>query len=233
MAAVLACGPDAVLSHRDAAALWGLRPSARAAIDVTVHGKRRDGQHGITIHRTRSLPEDERTVREGIPVTTVGRTLLDLAEVVDSRQLERACEAAERLRLFDLQEIEKLVRRHHGRRGLAAVRKVLGDIDEPPATRSELERRFLDLCGEAGLPPPRVNTQVAGFEVDVAWPEARLVVELDGHEFHRTRAAFERDRARDAAALQVAGHHVLRVTDRRLRREPAAVIDDVRALAET
>ena len=229
MAAVLACGPGAALSHRDAAALWALRPNNRAAIEVTVVGGHRPGQRGITIHRTRALHEDERTVVDGIPVTTVARTLLDLAEVVDRRQVERAFEEAERRRLFDLRALETLARRHHGRRGLGVINELLAEATQPPATRSELERRFLDLCREAGLPQPQVNTLVAGFEVDMAWPEARLVVELDGHEFHRTRAAFERDRARDAA-LQVAGHRVLRVTDRRLTRERGAVVDAVRAL---
>jgi very-short-patch-repair endonuclease/predicted transcriptional regulator of viral defense system len=229
MAATLACGPDAVLSHRDAAAVWGLRPSARPATDVTVPGLSRHGQRGITIHRTRSLPQDERAVRDGLPVTTVARTLLDLAEVIDRHQVRRAFEEAERLRLFDLRALKELARRHHGRRGLAVVNELLAEAVEPPVTRSELERRFLELCHEAGLPAPQVNTQVAGFEVDMAWPEARLVVELDGHEFHRTRAAFERDRARDAA-LQVAGHRVLRVTNRRMARERTAVVHAVRTL---
>ena len=232
MAAVLASGPGAVLSHRDAAALWELRPNNRRVVEVTVAGGNRQGQDGITIHRTRSLEDDERTAIDRIPVTTVARTVLDLAEVVDRRQVARAFEEAERRRLFDLRAIEELARRHHGRRGVGVIRELIAEALEPPPTRSELERLFLELCEEAGLPPPLVNTIVAGFEVDIVWPEARLVVELDSHEFHRTRAAFERDRVRDAA-LQVAGHRVLRVTHRRLTRDRARIVDELEALLGT
>jgi len=109
------------------------------------------------------------------------------------------------------------------------LREALKDYREPVLTRSELERLFLELCRRARLPQPAVNAFVAGFEVDCWWLDQKLVVELDGHEFHRTRASFERDRARDAA-LQVAGCRVLRVTYRRLKREPEAVIAQLRTL---
>lgn len=168
-------------------------------------------------------------MREGIPVTTVARTLLDLAEVVDMRRLERAFEEAERLRLLDLRVIERTCERNAGRRGLKPLRALLSDAQPVVDTRSELERRFLTFCRGAQLPPPAVNVIVAGFEVDALWPDRRLVVELDGYAFHRTRAAFERDRARDAA-LQLAGYRVLRLTARRLGEEPAAVAEAVRRL---
>jgi REase_MTES_1575 len=230
MAAVLACGPDALLSHRNAAALWLLRPSARAEVDVTVPQRTRRGRRGIKLHQVRRFHPDDRSLHEGIPVTTVARTLLDLAEVVPRRDLERAFEEAERLRLLDMRAIESLWQRSRGRRGLRPLGALLAVQHEPEqTTRSELERRFLRLCHDAGLPRPAVNLFVAGFEVDAVWQDKQLVVELDGHAYHRTRAAFERDRIRDAA-LQLAGYRVVRVTQRRLVSQPFAVAETVRAL---
>lgn len=230
MAAVLACGPTALLSHRSAAALWGLRPSLGTRVDVTAPGRSRHRQAGIVLHRVRDLHRDDRTQRRGIPVTTVPRVLLDLAEVLRSRELERALEEADRLRILDVRALERLCWRSPGRRGLRPLGELLTEHRLPaPRTRSELERRFLDLCRDARLPRPVVNVVVAGFEVDAVWIGARVVVELDGYAFHRTRAAFERDRVRDTA-LQLAGYRVLRVTHRRLEAEPAAVTEAVRSL---
>jgi hypothetical protein len=177
----------------------------------------------------RSLPAEDRAARDGIPVTTLARTLLDLGEVVSSRQLERAFEQAELLRLLDLRAIEALAKRARGRRGLRPLAALLSGASEPAMTRSELERRFLELCRHANLPIPVLNAVVAGLEVDALWPSQRLIVELDGYAYHRTRAAFERDRGRDAA-LQIAGYRVLRVTHRRLATEPAAIVGAVRSL---
>jgi hypothetical protein len=230
MAAVLACGPKAWLSHRDAAALWDLRASARRAIDVTALGRSRHGYSDVDVHLVRSLHPGDCTVLDGIPVTTVARTLFDLAEVVDQRSLARAFEEAERLRLLDMAAIERLVERGRGRHALRPLTSVLDRYRHTaPATRSELERDFLDLCDEAGLPQPVVNLHLAGYEVDAVWLDRRLVVELDGFEFHRTRAAFERDRARDAS-LQVAGFRILRLTARRIQRDRAGAVQDLRAM---
>jgi Protein of unknown function (DUF559) len=163
-------------------------------------------------------------------VTSVARTLFDLAGTLPPTQLHRAFEAAERLRILDLAEIERMVEENRGRRGVRGLRQLLAESRPPePATRSDLESRFLDLCHGAGLERPAVNRLVAGLEVDAVWPTQRLVAELDGHAFHGTRAAFERDRRRDAA-LQVAGYRVIRLTQRRLVDEPEAVIASVRAL---
>jgi hypothetical protein len=229
MSAVLACGPGALLSHRSAGAEWELLPTARAAIDVTAPRSRRS-RGDVIAHRVRRLDPQDRAVRDGIPITTVARTLLDVAEVVRSHEFERAVEQAERLRLFDLREVENVCERSCGRRGLRPLRALLGDaVGEPPWTRSELERRFLDLCRDAGLPEPALNVSVAGFVVDFLWSSQRLVIELDGHAFHSTRTAFERDRVRDAK-LQLAGFRVMRVTYRRLDRESCAVAQEVGAL---
>jgi hypothetical protein len=231
MAAVLASGDGALLSHLSAAALWGFLQTARARIDVTAPGRTRGSRAGITVHRPRRLDPDDRAERDAIPVTSVARTLLDLAEVVAGRRLERAFEDAERLRLLDLGAIERLCRRSAGRRGLKPVRELLSRLQPAPEVRSELERRFVAFCRRAGLPPPVMNPYVAGFEVDALWAHDRLIVELDGYAFHGTRVAFERDRAKDAK-LQVAGYRVLRLTDRRLREEPASVADLIRSLLE-
>jgi hypothetical protein len=198
--------------------------------DVTTSRRCRGRPH-IVLHRSRLLHPEDGAVRDGIPVTSVARTLLDLAKVVRPEQLDRALEAAERLALFDLSAVKRLIARSHGRHGLRALNAALGDYRTPAFTRSELERRFLDVCEQAGLPRPAANLFIAGAEVDMSWPDHRLVVELDGHDSHRTRAAFERDRVRDAS-LQLAGYRVLRITHRRLEAEPAEVIGALRRLLD-
>ena len=219
-----------MLSHRSAAALWGLARDSRAAIDVTVPGRTRRGSGDIVVHNVRRLHTDDRQRRDNIPVTSVARTLLDLAEVVAPRRLARAIDAAERLRLFDLRAIDELCARSNGRRGVRALKEAIRHYrPTAPHTRSQLERRFVALSDDAGIPRPAMNLFVAGCEVDAAWLDRGLVVEVDSFEFHRTRAAFEADRRRDAA-LQRAGLRVLRVTDRRLHDDLAGVAADIRAL---
>jgi len=232
MAAVLACGPRALLSHRGAATLLGLLVFSHSLPDVTAPGRSRAAHEGIVVHLPRQLHTEDEATEDGIPVTSVARTLLDLAEVVRPRLLERAVENAERLGMFDLGAVERLIDRSHGRRGLRALNAALRDYRGTPAfTRSELERLFLDLCSDAGLPKPHVNAWIAGSEVDTVWPDRRLVVELDSHEFHGSRAAFERDRIRDTK-LQLAGYRVLRITHRWLEQEPDAVAAAVRSLLD-
>ena len=230
MAAVLACGEGAVLSHRTAAAQWGLRRSSGARIDVTVS---RTGRRlsGITIHRTRHLPPHHVTSLDGIPVTSVARTLLDLSAVVRPAELERAIEEAERLRIFDLTALNEVIEAGRGRHGRSTLMAAVQEATAPEPTREELEARFRTLCRAHGIPLPAVNTWVEGFEVDACWQHERLIVELDGWEFHRTRAAFERDRRRDAV-LQLAGYRVLRVSWRRLQDEPAEVANTVHTLLQ-
>jgi very-short-patch-repair endonuclease len=229
LAAVLACGPDAVLSHHAAVALWGLRPRVGGPVDVTVPGRRKRGQRGIRVHNVRALADVDRTVLDGIPVTSLPRTLLDYAEVARPQQLRLALEAADRRGLLDRRAIEELCARSPGRRGRGPLKSALADLSGPaPWTQSELERRFLALIRGGGLPEPHCNVVVAGHVVDFHWPRQRLVVEVDGYEYHRSREAFENDRERDAA-LQIAGQRVLRVTHRRIG-ESAALISELRAL---
>jgi Transcriptional regulator, AbiEi antitoxin/Protein of unknown function (DUF559) len=226
MAAVLACGPDAVLSHRTAAALWELRPRPSGPVDVTVPASGRRSRTGIRLHNVRSLHADDRTDVDGIPVTSPARTLLDYAET-NRQQLRLAIEAADRRELYNGKALDALLHRSPGRGGRARLRAVLAEIQGPaPWTRSELERRFLALIRAAGVPEPQANVLVAGFLVDLFWSDPGLVVELDGFEFHKTRTAFESDRRRDAK-LQLAGHPVIRITQRRIENAPRDVVRDV------
>jgi hypothetical protein len=219
MAAALACGPAALVSHRGAAVALELFEFPLHVIEVTVPGLGSRRRPGIRIHRTRRLGPDDRTEVRGIPVTSVARTLLDLAGTIAPRHLRRCYERAQREKELDRAALVRLIERSRGRRGIGVLRE-LADYDPEPAarTRSELERLFLDFCREESVPTPLVNTYVAGYEVDMLWRRAKLVVELDSWEFHGDREAFERDRAK-AANLKVAGYDVLQVTYRRLTRE--------------
>ncbi|HWN83430.1 MAG TPA: type IV toxin-antitoxin system AbiEi family antitoxin domain-containing protein, partial [Candidatus Udaeobacter sp.] len=224
LAAVLAGGEGAVLSHRSAASLWGLT-SHRLPVDVTVtRAKRRPG---IAFHEC-GLREDEWELVDRIPATNPARTLLDFAELVDDRALERAFEEADRRRLLTIPALELVCARGYGRRGLKPLRGLL-ETARPPATRSPLEDQVRDLCREHELPIPKTNVVVLGKEVDVFWPDHRLMVEADSFAFHGHRAAFERDRARDAA-MQVAGFRVIRLTHRRIEKEPEKVAAELRQL---
>jgi len=213
LAAVMSCGSRAVLSHRSAADLWGLRPTA-TRLEVTVpHGGRRT--EGARVYRTRMLDPRDFTTEDGIPVTSVARTLLDLGAVLRPQDLVKALDRAERLRIFDLDAVVEVLDRAKGRRGATALRRAIA-VYEPSTQRSELERRFRNLLESAGdIPRPVFNALIDGetgtHEVDAHWPERRLVVQLDGFEFHRTRRDRERDAASDAD-LELAGHRVMRLT---------------------
>jgi Protein of unknown function (DUF559) len=229
MAAVLACGRGAALSHHSAAALWGIRESGRARVDVTVPARGRRPRRGIHLHCPRRIEPRDATARNGIPVTTPARTLFDLAAILSSTQLHRAFEAAERLELLNLAAIEDALARSRGRRGLRALKAVAEAYTPAPDVRSEAECLLVDLCRRSGLPLPATNVLVEGLLVDAFWPRHGLIVEVDGYEFHHTRQAFERDRERDAV-LTLGGYRVIRVTCRRLLRKPAAVADTIRSL---
>jgi predicted transcriptional regulator of viral defense system len=213
LAAVLACGPGAVLSHRSAAAHWGLLPTGTTRIDVTAP-RTRAGDATIRLHHSRSLIARDTDTHKGIPITSVARTLLDLAATVKPDQLERALAQAEHLELYDHRAITELLARANGHRGQKALTEATA-LD-PKLTRSEWEVRLLKLVRAAALPEPLVNLSLAAadhprLEVDFCWPSHHLIVETDGWESHRTRAAFEADRRRDAA-LQADGWHVVRFT---------------------
>lgn len=230
LAAVLACGERALLSHASAAALWDLARPRGAVVDVTAPSGRQfqPGRDDIRLHRGR-IHDGEETERDGIPVTTVARTLFDLAEVVDFRRLQRAWEEADRLGLLQLRAVERVCEQGYGRHALRPIRHLLAEARAPTSTRSPLEDRFVAFCQRHRLPRPATNVLVLGREVDAYWAPQRLVAELDGFAYHRHRAAFERDRARDAA-LQAAGYRIVRLTHRRLEAEGDAVATELRAL---
>jgi very-short-patch-repair endonuclease len=232
MAAVLVCGSGAVLSHRSAGRLWRVLPSAAGWTEVTMPEGWRP-RPGITRHRS-LLPADETAVVDGIPVTSVSRTLLDLAAVLSRRQLERALNEAEVLELTDRLSLPDLLERYPRRRGSAALRALLGDGEALRGiTRSELEERFVSFIDAHGLPRPRLNADLAVrgrfFEVDCLWHEQRLIVELDGRASHGTGRAFERDRERDRLLL-AEGWRVIRITWRQLRDDAPGVLADLRRL---
>lgn len=233
LAAVYACGEGALLSHRDGAALADLRYSSRWATDVTAP-RSRHGHQGITLHRPRSVHPDERAEIDGIRVTSVPRTLLDLADVVPSLQVRRAFEEAIRLGKLDAAALTQTLARGRNRRGYRQLTELLEADDEPRFTRSELEAMLLDLCRTYDLPLPQTNVWMpeADGEVDALWRDQRLVVELDSREFHSDPAAFERDRLRDTR-LQQFGYRVIRIAHRRLSKQPEAVARDLAALLAT
>jgi very-short-patch-repair endonuclease len=228
MAAVPALGGEAALSHIAGGALHELRP-ATSRVDVTV-ARRARRRAGIAIHQVGALDPRDRTTIDGIPVTSIPRTLLDLAEVLPHAQLQRACERAERLRVLDVAATRELLSRSNGRRGIGVLRRLLASETAPAAeAASELELRFLDLVRASGLAPSQMNVLVEGYLVDAHWPSARLVVELQGFAYHSDRGAFERDHAR-VARLKLAGYEVLALSWRQVTEEPAWAISAVRAL---
>ncbi len=223
LAAVFACGPGAVLSHRDVAQLWELRQSNSGLIDVTVPSRNgRKRQVGIRLHRTARLRPDEVTVRHGIPVTTVARTLLDLADVLDTQALKRVITETEYLNRFDLTAIDAVVENNPGRRGAKLMAAVGAAGDR---TRSELEDRFLALLERHGVEPPQTGIWIEGYELDFVWTRAGLVVELDGIAAHTTRSTFNADRLQDRR-LWRAGLRTMRLTSQALDDEEA-VLDDL------
>ena len=209
VAAVFASGPGALASHRAAGAVHGLIESQR--IEVTVPRSRKGGR-GIAVHRSRRLEEEDRTDVDGIPVTTLARTIVDLADVLDDQRLAKVVHQAEILRVFDLRALEEATTRAGNRRGAGRLARVLKAYQpEPQFLRSEAERRLKELCRGHSLPQPQFNVWVAGHEVDAYWPEARFALEVDGAETHNTAYAFRSDRRRDRA-LAREGIQVVRAT---------------------
>lgn len=225
MAAVLACGPAARLSHRSAAAVWGMAPERDRASDVEVTGRSgtRCRRPGIRLYRVAGDGRDETTVVDGIPITTPARTLIDLARILPSRELEQAAARAERLGLIRPGELASIVRRYRGRRGMRMLQSLIDRQAGPALTRSEAEARFRDEVRRFRLPPPETNVVVAGYELDFLWRPAGLAVEIDGHRFHSRRHSFENDRRRDAA-LAAVGIQVIRITWRQLVDETGPTI---------
>jgi hypothetical protein len=230
LGAVLACGPRAVLSHRDAAALHNLRPSSTPLIDVTVPGRSRSHHPGIRLHRSISLNDDELTTIDGIPCTGVSRTLLDLAGVVSRRQTELALDRMTREEMTDRVALATVLARNPNTKGACKIRSILEEHELGSSlTESNLEEPFLLLVRGSGLPLPKVNhyidPQDGGLLIkgDFVWVDQRLVVETDSQKYHGTRRAFESDRVRDQR-LVAAGWRVIRITGWQLEHAPGEVI---------
>ena len=228
-AAVLACGPSAVLSHRSAAHLYELLsyPAPPGPIDVTVVGGHARPHPGIRAHRTASLRPHELRERSGIRVTAPPRTLIDLAAVCHRDELERAVGEAFALRLTNRSQLLRVAEAAGRRRGAARLRHLLVGAG-PALTRSHPERVLLRAIRAAGLPEPETNARVGGWEVDFLWRDARLVVEVDGYSTHSSPRAFERDRRKDAEVAEL-GLVVQRFTADRVRDETDYVVGWVAA----
>lgn len=230
MAAALAGGEGALLSHRPAGLHWEFLDRIPPRLEVTIAGPRTRYRPGVVIHRTRRLPEDHRTERDGIPITSPHRTLVDLASVLRPTDLRFAVEAADRKGLLDVPDLVATCDELSGRRGVRLLKRIALEARGPIArTKSPPERRFLRLCLGRGLIEPEVNVMLEGYEVDFLWREARLVVEIDTFTYHRSWAQRQRDIERDAH-LKVNGYDVLRYAPDRLRAEPGAVLDQVEAM---
>jgi very-short-patch-repair endonuclease len=233
MASVLASGPGALLSHWSAAALWQVRPNSKSRIDVTVAHPSRSSK-AICRHVSH-VPADERAVEEGIPVTSVHRTIFDLAATVSADEVVAMIKEAEYLNRYDRLSLWDFLERYPGKRGSRKIRFALKRLkEEPPGRkRSKLEDRFAPFLRWHHLPLPRFNDLISlngrNYEVDCHWPDTHQIVELDGWQGHSTRSAFRDDRARDRA-LQVAGYPVIHLTWNQLDDEPEAVAADLRAL---
>jgi very-short-patch-repair endonuclease len=227
LAAVFACGPRALLSHRAAGRRLRLL-SGGGPIEVTAP-RGCKAKPGIAIHRTRQVHLDDRATEDGIPVTSVARTLVDLADVLSDRRLAAAVNEAEVQRRFDLTAIEQTLARLPGRRGRPRLERVLAAYtDTPGYTTTRAEDVFLRLCNDHGLPKPQ-RIAMGGYELDFYWPDARLAIEVDGGAFHRTRRAFHEDRRRDRR-LAGLGIQVARVPWRDLTEGELALVEELKAI---
>jgi very-short-patch-repair endonuclease len=223
-AALLWCGEEAVLSYMTAASLSDLVRSSSPLVHVTIPRGRRTSREWVRVHHTRRLAEWERTEVSGLATTSIERTLIDIAGEVSQERLEQAVIRAERRGQLDWRALRTNAR---GKRGAAALHAVIAQFDPlAPEANEGIERTFLRLIRKANLPKPEINVWLHNHEVDFLWRDRKLIVELDSREFHLTPTAFENDRERDID-LQRLGYTVLRITHRRLKDEPAAVMREV------
>lgn len=229
MAAVLACGPTALLSHRSAGALWGLLRSRSPEIEIAVPSSVGRRQPGIRVHRQRHLDPKAHRLVESIPVTDPVWTLIDLASCIDRDRLEAAVNEADRLDLINPEDLRAAIASSASRPGLGRLRTLL-DRRTFTLTESPLERLFLPLARKAGLPTPLTQVELNGFRVDFYWPRLGLVVETDGLRYHRTPSQQTRDRRRDQTHA-AAGLTTLRFSTAQVRFEPDQVGSTLAAVA--
>jgi very-short-patch-repair endonuclease len=227
-AAILACGEDAVVSHASAAGLYGLIEARHGDVEITVASRNGRRRAGIRIHRVDALHEDDRGHLRGIPIVSPARALLDFAAEATGDELERGIAEAYALRMTTENEINATIARNPTRHGVAVLRAELRREGGPAWTQREAERRTKLLLRKADLPTPATQHWVAGYPADFCWPQQRLIVEVDGYQFHSHRSAFERDRKRDQAHI-LAGYRVIRITWRHLDEEPLTVVATIAA----
>ncbi|HTR73975.1 MAG TPA: type IV toxin-antitoxin system AbiEi family antitoxin domain-containing protein [Solirubrobacterales bacterium] len=232
LAAVLAVGPGALLSYHSAGWLWGIWRGSPQPFHVTaVVPRHHPTPKEITRHRARNLVDEDRAIADGIPITSIARTLLDLAWKLRGDQIRRMLSRAEDLDLLDLGAINAVIERNRGHHGAKRLRYALAIYERPVYSRSEFERRFVERLISAGLPRPATGWNEIGYELDVYWPERRFGVELDAFETHGTREAFESDHDRDLA-FALAGIETVRVSERQFLREPDCIATKIADLLD-
>lgn len=230
LAAVLACGEGAVLSHRSAAWLWGFIPNCPSEPEVTAPG-RGHRRRRIRVHRVAAVADQDCGDRHGIPVTTVPRTLIDLAEVASLRELSRAVDRAKRLGRLDLHALDRVLVRRNRTVGAKRLRRALALYRKPVFDRARSELLFLDALEKEGVSLPKLNTWVEKWEIDAYWEAERFAVEVDGWETHGSREAFENDRLR-LEEMKLAGIDCIPVSARRIEKEPEQVARRIRILLD-
>ena len=233
LAAVLACGPRAVLSHRSAAELWGmLEPREHMAIQVTAPGHGLDGPQGIYLHKTKVLSSYDCSVVDGIPLTSAARTVFDVASQATRSEVAAAYEVGLIDHRFTRDDMIKMAIRLKGRRGIAKVRALI-DRDAPPTvTVREAHRMLLELIRDSSMPHPKTEVPIGRYRADICWPETKLVVEMDSSRWHNSPGKIEHDKRRDAE-LAALGYLTLRVTWHQLTKEPVAAIARIAATYAT
>jgi very-short-patch-repair endonuclease/predicted transcriptional regulator of viral defense system len=222
-AALFACAPDAVLSHRTAARFLNLRDTQDSEIDVTVANRAPRPRAGLRIHRTRSLPRYDIRRHERLPITAPLRTVLDLAATEEPRTVERAVNEAQVHRLVTLPQLDRRLDRERGRRGVVLLRRVVAAQGQPKLTRSDAEKLFLALIEKSGLPNPETDYPIGPYKADFAWPDRMLVAELDSITFHSTQPKFVADRKR-WADIDAMGWRIFRFTWWDVTDEPEALL---------
>ena len=230
IAALLTCGPASFLSHRTAAAVWGLREVTVGRIEVTIVGTGAKRRQGLVIHRTEKDPDQrDLATRNGLRVSSVPRVLIELARHERAAELDRLITEAVRKRILDLAAVEVALIRHARRPGVANLKRAINDYRPRRDRKSQLERDFDRLIAGTDIPPPQRNVIIGGWEIDCYWSEARLAVELDGRPYHIAVRDIERDKLKDAKLLRLQ-INTMRITDMRFTLDPQGVLDDLRSL---
>jgi len=226
-AALLAIGPDPLLSYVSSASHRDLiRPISTIHVSISTRVQRR--LEGVVVHRPRRIDPEDRVWIDGLPMTSIPRTLLDLAQILPTSRMETVIETADRIEVLDIVAIRDVIDRYRGHRGGKRLRKIIEPFISTPHANEGVEREFQLFLHRHGLPIPQTNVLVEGLLVDCWWPKERFVVELDSKGWHKTWHAHERDRKRDATFVR-AGITSLRITRNRLLQEGQEVLRDLAA----